>query len=258
MIIGGLEKFSLIDYPEHLSAIVFTQGCNFRCHFCYNPMLVVSPVPKPATRGLNSGTEDDKLQNSRFARFSEKSYPSVTEDSLFLFLESRRGKLDGIVISGGEPTLQPDLPEFIKKIKDLGFKVKLDTNGTNPAMLERLLEEGLIDYIAMDIKAPAQKYEKVVSASADIESIKKSISLIMTSGLPYEFRTTLVPGLHESLDIEPMAQLISGAEKWYLQIFQGSTPLVNNNYLENAPFSEKMMEEMVEIAKPYVRYCAYR
>jgi pyruvate formate lyase activating enzyme len=258
MIIGGLEKFSLIDYPEHLSAIIFTQGCNFRCHFCYNPMLVVSPVPKTATRGTNSGTEDDKLQNSRNLRSSEKSYPLVTEDSLFLFLESRRAKLDGIVITGGEPTLHADLPDFIARIKALGFKVKLDTNGTNPAMLRTLLDNKLIDYIAMDIKAPADKYESVVGVVADKERLRESIAIIMGAGLPYEFRTTLVPGLHEVGDIPAMAALIAGADKWYLQKFRGETPLINNNYLEKEPFLDKEMEAMVEMAKIFVKHCAFR
>lgn len=250
MIIGGLEKFSLIDYPEHLSAIVFAQGCNFRCHFCYNPMLVVPPISKRE--------DDDKLQNNRYERLSEKSHPAISEDGLFLFLESRRGKLDGVVLSGGEPTLQKDLPEFIGKIKAMGFKVKLDTNGTNPAMLKRLLIEGLLDYVAMDIKSPLDKYPEVVNFRPDPEKIKESIALIMDSGLPYEFRTTIVRGLHAIDDIVPMAEMIKGAKKWYLQKFQGETPLIDNTYMEKKPHSDKELREMVDLARKFVQFCAYR
>ena len=144
MIIGGLEKLTFLDYPDHLAAIIFTQGCNFRCRFCYNPMLV---LPR----------QGEDVKNKE-----EKGFSALSTEDLFLFLRERFGRLDGVVITGGEPTMHPDLPSFIQKIKEIGYLVKLDTNGTNPGMIEKLLKEILIDYIAMDLKAPLDKYEEVV------------------------------------------------------------------------------------------------
>ncbi len=163
MTIGGLEKFSLIDYPEHLSAVVFTKGCNFRCHFCYNPMLVW-----PEKELGKSKYESPFLGD-------QKNHPSKEEDDFFDFLKSRTGKLDAVVVSGGEPTLHQDLPDFIQKIKKLKFKVKLDTNGTNFEMLAGLIKDHLIDYIAMDIKAPIDKYDLIVGVQPDVNEIKKNI-----------------------------------------------------------------------------------
>ncbi len=247
MIIGGLEKFTLIDYPEHLSAIVFTQGCNFRCHFCYNPMLVV-PLQE----------RNDKLQNTSYEEGRENSHPLITEDDFFIFLKSRIGKLDAVVISGGEPTLHNDLPDFIKKIRLLGFKVKLDTNGTNPEMLQELIEKNLLDYIAMDIKAPQNKYDLVIGAQPNLKKIEESIKTIMESEVPYEFRTTIVPGLHVKDDIETMGEMIRGADKWYLQKFEGDTSLVNKDFEGQKPFSDYDLEEMLELSKKYVEYCDIR
>jgi pyruvate formate lyase activating enzyme len=258
MIIGGLEKFSLIDYPEHLSAIVFTQGCNFRCHFCYNPMLVVPLSPLSSNNREDNELEVDKLENTAFEAGRKKSYPLISEDSLFLFLNSRVGKLDGVVISGGEPTMQKDLPEFAAKIKALGFKVKLDTNGTNPEMLKRMLSDDSLDYIAMDIKAPLGKYAKIVNIEADLKKIRESINIIIGSGKPYEFRTTIVPGLHETADILEMGKAIKGARKWYLQKFEGETPLVNNNLYGRQNFSDAEFQKMAEVGRQYVEFCDFR
>ena len=145
MNIGGLQKFSLLDYPEHLSAIIFTQGCNFRCQYCYNPMLVW-PIRKGRLKDISLSVLDGDQQKGR---------PQIiSEGDLFAFLKTRAGKLDAVVITGGEPTIQPDLSKFIAKIKKLGYLVKVDTNGTNPDMLKKLIKEGLVDYLAMDIKAP--------------------------------------------------------------------------------------------------------
>ncbi len=258
MIIGGLEKFSLIDYPEHLSAIVFTQGCNFRCHFCYNPMLVVPHTSLSIQGEKDLEMESDKLENTAHEAGREKSFPLITEDSFFLFLNSRIGKLDAVVISGGEPTLRNDLPEFIRKIKALNFKVKLDTNGTNPEMLQKLLEENLLDYIAMDIKAPRNKYDLVVGAQPDLNKIAESIKIIMLSRVLYEFRTTIVPGLHKKEDINLMGEMIRGASKWYLQKFESDTKLVNDNFEGQVSFSDGEFVEMVQRAKQFVNYCDYR
>ena len=243
MLIGGLEKLTLLDYPDNLAAIVFTQGCNFRCHFCYNPMLVL-----PRTSEVTAGDEKDK----------EKDYPLIQEDDLFLFLESRRGKIDGVVITGGEPTLHPDLPEFIQKIKDLGLLVKLDSNGTNPEMLTRLISDKLIDYIAMDIKAPWEKYATVVGVAVNLENLQKSVKMIMTSGLPYEFRTTLVPGLHERDDIAKMGVAIKGANRWYLQKFKPDVGLVDSSFEGKETFLDKDLEALALIGADFVKECRAR
>ncbi len=240
MIIGGLEKLTLLDYPDHLAAIIFTQGCNFRCHFCYNPMLVLP---------LKGGDEKNK---------KEKGFSPLSTEDLFLFLKQRFGRLEGVVITGGEPTLHPDLPSFIKKIKDIGYLVKLDTNGTNPEMLKELIKDKLIDYIAMDLKAPLEKYEATVSVKLDWDNIKKSVKIISESGLPYEFRTTVVPGLLEEADFHKMGELIKGKAKWYLQNFKSDTDLVDENYKKQAGFSSKDMQRFASIGREYVKLCEVR
>lgn len=239
MIIGGLEKMTLIDYPGQLAAIIFTKGCNFRCHFCYNPLLVWS----------EKETDEKKY---------EKDYSLIPEDDLFLFLESRKGKIDGIVISGGEPTLHNDLPEFIKKIRALGFKIKLDTNGTNPLMLKKLLAEKLLDYIAMDLKASEDKYEQVTGVKINFSNLQKSVKMIISSNLPHEFRTTVVPGLLALEDFEKMGVIIKGADAWYLQKFKSDVALVDRD-LEKAPaFSDKEMAAMAEVGTRFVKICEVR
>lgn len=240
MIIGGLEKLTLLDYPDHLAAIIFTQGCNFRCHFCYNPMLVLPQTGK-----------DVEIEK-------EKGFSPLSTEDLFLFLRERYGRLEGVVITGGEPTIHPDLPEFIKQIKEIGYLVKLDSNGTNPEMLDELIKAKLVDYIAMDLKAPLLKYEKTVNVKLDWENIKKSVKIIIESGLPYEFRTTVVPGLLEKNDFEEMGQMIKGAKKWYLQTFKSDTDLVNQEYYQKKAYTKKEMAEFVEIGRKYVDLCELR
>lgn len=240
MIIGGLEKLTLLDYPDHLAAIIFTQGCNFRCHFCYNPMLVLPQKGK-----------DDKNKK-------EKGSPSLSLKNLFLFLKERFGRLEGVVITGGEPTLHPDLPFFIKKIKKIGYLIKLDTNGTDPEMLSELVKDGLIDYIAMDLKAPLTKYEAVVGVDVNCENIEKSVNIVIKSGLPYEFRTTVVPGLLSKEDFDNMGLLIKGAKKWYLQNFKSDTGLVDDNFEKKPGFTNKEMTEFAVIGQKYVELCEVR
>jgi pyruvate formate lyase activating enzyme len=241
MIIGGLEKLTLLDYPEHLAAIIFTSGCNFRCHFCYNPMLVLSHEGR-----------DEKNTNQ------EKGFSPILESDLFLFLGSRVGRLEGVVITGGEPTLHPDLPVFIKKIKDLGYLVKLDTNGTNPAMLAQLIKNKLIDYIAMDLKAPLAKYEQVVGVKVNYKNIQESVKIIMSSGLPYEFRTTVVPGLLVKEDFTAMGKIIKGATKWYLQKFKSDTDLVDADYQAKNSYTDAEMAEFAAYGREHVNLCEIR
>ncbi len=238
MVIGGWEKISMIDFPGNIATIIFTKACNFRCHFCYNPMLV-----------LANGEGEGKY---------EESHPLIPEDDLFLFLESRHGKIDGVVISGGEPTLQPDLKDFIIKVKDLGFKVKLDTNGTNPEMVKDLVENKLLDYIAMDVKGPLDKYEEIVSVKTDIKKIRESIDFLLEDRVDYELRTTLVPGLHEISDIFVMAEELMGVKKWFLQKFKSDTDLVNNDFKDKKPFLDLEIKEAVLRVNEKIPGCKFR
>lgn len=239
MLIGGLEKLSLIDFPGEVATVIFTKSCNFRCHFCYNPMLVLAEG------------EGEKI-------YEEEGYSLIAEEDLLLFLKNRIGKISGIVISGGEPTLQKDLKEFIKKIRAMGFKVKLDSNGAKPEVLRDLIQENLLDYVAMDLKSSLANYEKVIGVEIDTNKIVESIKILKTSGVPYEFRTTLVPGLHSLEDISVMAKEISGADKWFLQKFKSDTDLVDGEFKERSSFTDKEMKEMLQTAQKDVPNCKIR
>lgn len=226
--IGGLQKSSLIDYPGKISAIIFTQGCNFRCPYCHNPELI----------GMDGET-------------------AMAVSPLIDFLKTRRGKLDGVVITGGEPTLHKDLPRFIKSIKDLGFCVKLDTNGTNPTMLEKLLNENLIDYVAMDIKAPIEKYEEIICSKVDTENIIKSIDLIKNSQTEYEFRTTVVKSQLSFEDFEKIGKTINGADKYFLQKFL-PTKTLNRFFLNQTTYTDEEFEEITEKLKNEIHHVSFR
>ena len=197
MRIGGFQKFSLIDFPGKISAIVFTQGCNFRCPYCHNPELV----------DPESFTE------------------IIPEEQIFQFLRNRIGKLDAVSITGGEPTLHNDLPDFIRKIKEMGFLVKLDTNGTNPEMISRIIEEGFVDYLAMDIKAPLTKYARITRSKINEYHILRSAGMIENSGIDYEFRSTLVKHLLTSDDVLKMGNMLGPAKRYFLQKFVPSKTL---------------------------------
>lgn len=225
MIIGGVQKTSLLDYPDKISAIVFTQGCNFRCGYCHNPELI----------------------NSK-----EQAW---TMPALFEFLKTRVGKLDAVVITGGEPCLQKDLPEFIKEIKDMGFLVKLDTNGSYPNMLKEVLS--LVDYIAMDIKAPLEKYDDIVVNKTDVEKIKESINIIMNSGKDYEFRTTVVRSLLCEDDILKIGDLINGAKCYYLQKFV-PTKILDNKLINETTYSDEELSYMAAKLKFKINFVSYR
>lgn len=217
MIIGGLQKTSLLDFPEKIAAIVFTMGCNFRCGYCHNPELI---------------NGEAKIEE------------------VFEFLKTRQGKLDGVVITGGEPCLQKDLPEFIKQVKELGFAVKLDTNGSFPEMLEKVLLD--LDYVAMDIKAPLEKYSQIVNVDVDTSKILKSIEVLKNGGVDYEFRTTVVKSQLSFEDFEKIGQLIQGAPRYYLQRFEASKIL--DKSLENEKtYSTEEFERIIDILKSYVK-----
>lgn len=214
MHIGGLQRFSLIDYPGKISAVIFTKGCNFRCPYCHNPELV---------------------------EFNKENL--IEENFVLSFLRERRGKLDGVVLTGGEPTLQSDIVEFIKEIKSLGFFIKLDTNGSYPKVIEELLNENLLDYIAMDIKADLERYNEVTHSSADIEKIKKSIDIIMKSDIDYEFRTTIVKSQLSKNDILKIGELIRSAKTYVLQGFKPSKTL-DPSFLKETSYAKEELEEM--------------
>ena len=249
MIIGGLQKFSLLDYPDQIAAIVFTQGCNFRCQFCYNPMLVW-PMSKQK--------KSDEPTNKEKTKKTKKGHSLLSENDLFRFLKNRTGKLDAIVITGGEPTIHKDLPEFIKKIRKMGFKIKLDTNGTNPEMIKKLIKEKAVDYIAMDIKTSFANYKKATGVDIDLKNIKKAIIIIKESKVPHEFRTTVVPSLVDKKDIDSIGKMIEKAEKWYLQEFKQDKDLVNEEFKKIKPITKKELTEMKKTAQKYVKICELR
>ncbi|MDD3498276.1 MAG: anaerobic ribonucleoside-triphosphate reductase activating protein [Candidatus Moranbacteria bacterium] len=194
MNIASFQKFTMVDYPGYVAATVFTVGCNFRCPFCHNPELVLG------------------------SQFSVHS--SGNEREFFRFLGTREGKLDGVCITGGEPTLQPDIIEFMIKIKSLGFLVKLDTNGTRPDIIKKALDMKVVDYIAMDIKNSLKKYERTVGAKIDLERIKLSADLIRNSRIDYDFRTTVVPGFHSEKDFDDIVSWLGGSKRYFLQRFR--------------------------------------
>lgn len=228
MKIGGLQKTSLLDYPEEVSAIIWTVGCNFNCPFCYNKDLVNGSVAE------------------------------ISEDEVISFLDKRKKMLDGLVISGGEPFLQKDLKSFCKKVKKLGYLIKIDTNGTYPDKLKELIDEKLVDYIAMDIKAPAKKYEKLAGKKTDMKKIAKSIKIIQDSGIDYEFKTTFVPGLLKKEDIIEIAKELKGSKKYYLQQFKNDVELISDTIMDKNPYSSEFLEETLNEIKPYFSYCKVR
>ncbi len=231
MKIGGLQKLTLIDYPGKLACTVFSSGCNFRCSWCYSPELVLP----------------EKIEHQ----------PEFERDVFFDFLDKRIGKIDGVVICGGEPTINSDLPQFARDIKERGFSVKIDTNGSRPEMLKILLRDGLVDYIAMDLKVPLNRYQEIAGTEGDAEKIKESIEITKGSGIEYEFRTTLVPGVHKEEDVSVMAETIKGAESYFLQNFLPEKTL-EEGFLGRKPFTRKELESFKKAAEPFVKKCKTR
>ena len=224
MLIGGLQRTTLIDYPGKIAATVFTLGCNFNCPFCHNPELV----------------DAEKIKNQ----------PAIKEKVFFDFLESRKKLLEAICITGGEPTIHEDLVDFIGKIKEKGFLVKLDTNGSRPKVLAELFQRNLLDFVAMDIKSSLKKYCQAVNGQIKQQDILRSIDLIKNSGKEYEFRTTIVPGLINKEDIREIGQLLNGSESFVLQQFEIGKNL-NDLWRGVKLYSENELNEMAEIARRY-------
>jgi len=197
MVIGGLQKVSLIDFPGKVAAVIFTRGCNFRCPYCHNPELV----------------DPDRYVSP------------LDEESVLLFLQSRVDRIQGVVISGGEPTIHEDLADFARRVRSLGYAVKLDTNGSSPRVLEELLADHLVDYIALDVKAPPDRYAEIARAQVDAESIRRSIRLLIRSRVPHEIRTTYAEPLLCPADLSEIAKEVHGCNLLVLQAFRSGTIL---------------------------------
>ena len=226
MKIAGLQKLTLLDYPEHTACTVFTAGCNFRCPFCHN-----SDVVYNKTEG-------------------------VSEEELFEFLASRKGKLDGVCITGGEPLLQPDIVEFMQKIRKLGFLIKLDTNGSMYDKLVAIVNEGLCDYVAMDVKSSPNGYNIACGGMVNVDNVLKSIAfLIAQNKVDYEFRTTVVKQLHSKQDFEEIASLIKGCKRYFLQQYKHSHKVIKEGY---SAYSEVEMKELCSFIKGLNINCALR
>jgi len=228
MKIGGFQKTSLLDYPDRISAIVWTSGCNFRCPFCYN-------------KNLALGTAE--------------VFP---EEVILSFLSKRKALLEGVVISGGEPLLHDDIIEFVKKIKNLRLLVKIDTNGAFPERLNELLDQQLIDYVAMDVKAPKKKYQQLTDVKTDLSKIEATIDIIRTKAPAYEFKTTFIPILLTKEDIIEIAQWLNGADSYFLQQFKIKTPLVSSSLETSVPYPREYLLETLKEIRPFFKRCAVR
>jgi pyruvate formate lyase activating enzyme len=228
MQIGGFQKTSLLDYPDTISAIIWTVGCNFNCPFCYNPQLV------------------------------KKKTKNLSEEEVLSFLKKRQGLIEGLSISGGEPLLQNDIVDFTKKVKKLGYLVKIDTNGTFPERLEELIEKKLVDYVAMDVKAPKKKYGQLTGVKTDIKKIERSIDIIKHNAPDYEFKTTFVPGLLKKEDILKIAQWLEGSKTYFLQQFKTDVPLISSKLEKITPYPKEYIVETFEEIQSYFKKCEMR
>ena len=223
MQIHGLNKTTLLDYPEHVAATIFTGGCNFRCPFCHNMNLVLNLADTP----------------------------HVSEEEVLSFLKKRKSVLSGVCITGGEPTLQADLATFIDDIKEIGLLVKLDTNGYRPDVLRSLLGRNVLDYVAMDIKNTKEKYAMTTGmADLDISLIEESVHMIMESGIAYEFRTTVTRQLHEKEDFMKIGEWLCGAEKYYLQAYRDNENVLRRGFTS---YSKQEMEQFATMMREQIK-----
>lgn len=228
MIIQGLQKLTLLDYPGKVACTIFTAGCNFRCPFCHNASLVI-----------------DTSANE-----------TIPEEEIFRFLTKRQGILDGVCISGGEPLIQDGIEEFIRQIKEMGYDVKLDTNGSFPDKLIRLVEAGLIDYVAMDIKNSQEHYGRTIGIEDyDIRDVHRSVKYLMSGKVPYEFRTTVVREFHQRSDFASIGRWIRGAREYYLQQFVDSGDLIRPGL---HGYNKEIMEQALEVVKKDVESAKLR
>lgn len=228
MRILGFQKTTLLDYPHKLASTLFLGGCNFRCPFCHNALIVTE----------------------------QAAMPEISLEEVFAHLKKRSGVIEGICITGGEPTLSPELPQLIYSIKELGYSVKLDTNGSNPIMLKKLMVEHAIDYVAMDIKSSPEKYDLTAGCHVNLENINQSIDLLLHSNLPYEFRTTVVKELHTADDFIKIGQWIHGASQYYLQNFTDSEHLICPNHYTS--YEREALEAFLPLLTEHVKVVSLR
>lgn len=224
--IGGLQKLTLVDYPGHTAATVFTLGCNMRCGYCHNPELVLP----------------------------EQFLPSIPVDDIFDWLATRTGKLDGIAITGGEPTMHDALEPFCREVSAMGFLVKLDSNGTQPDMLERLIDDGVVNFVAMDIKGPLDRYSEIAARPIDTQAIERSVRLLIDSGVEHEFRTTIVKSQLSLTDFETIGTLVNGAQRYALQAFRPGKTL-SPQFSREQSYDESEMKSIQTIMNNYVNEC---
>ncbi len=226
--IKGTIDLSLVDWDGKVSSVIFLSGCNFRCPYCYNSSLVLHP---------------EREETISFERYEN-------------YLKKRKEWIDGVCITGGEPTLQKDLPDLCLKLNESGFRVKVDTNGTNPIMVKALIERGIIDYIAMDIKAPLtiKKYSNAIGVNArhHLLKVKETIKTLLKTKIDYEFRTTVVPTIHEPLDISEICQVIRGCKKYVMQRFVAEKETINPDFSKLNSFTDKEMEIFLSAARKYI------
>ena len=228
MVIHGIQKLTLVDYPGHPAAILFTGDCNFRCPFCQNAPLVLS----------------------------SSSEPVIAEDEIFSFLKKRKGMLEGVVVTGGEPTLQKDLIPFLGRLKTLGYLVKLDTNGYRPDVLEKAMESGYVDYVAMDIKTSLDEYPVVAGIkNLDVSRIERSVELLKSGAVDYEFRTTVVEPLHHKENFEKIGELWKGCRRYYLQSFVDSGNIIGKNCF---PPSQEQLKNYLKTVSNYIESVSIR
>ena len=228
MVIHGIQKLTLVDYPGHPAAILFTGDCNFRCPFCQNASLVLS----------------------------SSSEPLIADEEIFSFLTKRKGMLDGVVVTGGEPTLQKDLIPYLGRLKGLGYLVKLDTNGYRPDVLEKAMESGYVDYVAMDIKTSLDEYPVVAGIkNLDVSRIERSVELLKTGAVDYEFRTTVVEPLHHKENFEKIGELLKGCRRYYLQSFVDSGNIIGKNCF---PPSQEQLKNYLKTVSNYIESVSIR
>ena len=220
MDINGIQKLTLLDYPGQCACTVFLAGCNLRCPFCHNASLVLGGAPT-----------------------------AMTEDEFLAFLKKRKGLLDGVCVTGGEPTLRPDLPDFIRKIKEMGYLVKLDTNGSNPQMLRQLIDAKLLDYVAMDIKNCPDRYAQTCGGVDILPQVAESLAILKENNVEYELRTTLCKPFHDEAALEAMGKWLSGTKNYYLQNFVDSGDLIGS---EVSGFTKEEMEALHKCVLPHI------
>lgn len=225
LVFKGIQKTTLIDFPGKVASTLFLPKCNFRCPFCYNSQLV-----------FEKGTGVD-----------------IPEKEALQFLEGRKGFLDGVCVTGGEPLLHQDLEGFLSRVKGLGLLTKLDTNGSKPEFLKRLLSKGLLDYIAMDIKAAPKDYNRAAGIRVDMDAIRESVESIKESGLGYEFRTTVVPGLHSREGMLEIGKWLNGSKRFFLQQFNAGMPLLDKSLEKAKPFTAEELECFAQSLKPFFK-----